>query len=152
MWQVRKLKEDLVGVIIGVLVSFLTLSYVYSKLDFIEVTNDPSGIHVVKQGDIFEYCRDVKYLRDSNATIDKAIIRYEDGKDLVIVSFGSQNIFRAAGFENRVCKRLEITQQMDEGNWILETYVTRKLLPFWSDTVKLKDIYIYVSEDEQKEN
>lgn len=148
MWQVRKMKDDIIGAMIGAIVATLIGSYAYSQVKFVDIQENPEGIFIVKQGEVFDYCRKVTYIKDSNASLDKAVIKYEDGKQMIIIDFATRNIFREAGFSQKICKRLEITDKMETGNWVIETYLTRKQIPFWSNTVKLKDVYIQIVKGE----
>lgn len=142
--QIEKIKRDWIGAILGVFIAFIIGSYFVSQQEFIEVNKDPIHPIAVEAGSTVKYCREVTYLKESEVTIEKSLIKYYNGKEMIIIPFPSHVVFRSPDFNQTICKTIHLDEEMSKGRWVVETYVTRKDFAIWRKTIKLQDIYLDV--------
>lgn len=146
MWQIRKIKEDLLGGIIGLVISFFIITYALSfKPIFVEYES-PEKVLEVKIDEEFMYCRTVKYTEYVFITLDKSIVKSVDNNEIITLHYPQHDIFRAKTDMKKICKVMSLPKGATEGDWIIETYVSYIVFPFWKKTIRLNDIRLEVRE------
>ena len=144
-WINRKIREDLVGILMGTTITFFIATYVLSRLSILNVTDDPREPVAVTNGESFKYCRTVNYEKDAVIKLDKSLIRHIKSGEMIILSYPSHTFTRQVGFNQKICKTMKLPEYLDDGRWVMETYVSYTSFPFWRNTIKLKDIYLNVT-------
>ena len=142
MWQIRKIKEDIIGILIGAIIAFFIVTYMLSNLEVINVSDSPKEPIKVTNGKPFTYCRTVSYNRDAIITLDKSLIKHVSTGESIVLSYPAHTFTRNAGFNQRICKTMKLPEYLDDGRWVMETYISYVSFPFWYKTVKIQDVYL----------
>ena len=145
--QISKIKEHIFGAMVAFILVGLAYTYIVSQSEFIKSTNDTPSPIVGITGEFVEYCRDIEYIRDSDASVIKILIK-NNLANITIIPLGEAKIYRLKGFKDRICKTLFLDYSIPPGTWTLETYIKRKQFPFWEQIVQLKDIEIIIGSKE----
>ena len=149
MLQLRKIKEDIIGILAGSTIAFFIITYMLSNLNVLTVTDNPKVPIQVVNGESFTYCRTVNYEKDAVIKLDKSLIRHIRTGEMVILSFPSHTFTRQAGFNQKICKTMKLPEYLEDGLWVMETYVSYTAFPFWQKTIKLKNITLAVRTEEE---
>lgn len=143
---IRRIMHHLIGAFVGIFIAFIAITFIVSEQELISVTDDPTEIVEVHRDKPFTYCRNVKYAKDATIKIDKLLVKYSKSGDMTIISFPSHSFNRVSGFNERICKTSLFPKYSEGGLWTLETYVSYTLFPFWTKSIKLKDVHLDVKD------
>lgn len=149
-WINRKIREDLIGILMGIVIAFFIVTYMLSNLNVLTVTDNPKAPIQVVNGEAFTYCRTVSYERDAVIKLDKSLIKHIPTGEIIVLSYPSHTFTRKAGFNQKICKTMKLPEYLDDGLWVMETYVSYTAFPFWRKTIKLKNIVLAVRTEEEK--
>lgn len=134
-----------VAILVGLFISFLAVTWLWSFRTVVEVTNNPKEVIQVTRGQEFKYCRKVEYLEGVIARLDKSLILKVEEESFIPHNFPSFYVHRDNGFSETICKSMMFPNELkQDGLYKMVTYVTYDTIPFWSTSVKLKDIYLNV--------
>lgn len=138
-----------VAILIGIVASFLAVTWLWSFRTIIEVTDNPKEIIEVIRDKEFRYCRNVKYLEDVVPRLDKSLILKVEEDSFIPHNFPSFYVHREKGFDETICKQMVFPPELkQDGLYKMVTYITYDTLPFWKTSIKLEDIYLNVTTKE----
>ena len=145
MSKVQAATIHTVAILVGIVTSFLVVTWLWSFRTVIEVSSNPTEIIKVTRGEVFEYCRDVEYFEDIIVRLDKSLIFKIEEKKFTPYPYPTSYMHRDDGFKETICKQMLFpTELKQDGMYKMVTYVTYDTLPFWKTSVKLEDIYLNV--------
>ena len=127
------LKQDKLGILIGIFLTFILYTFTISLTPPYIITGSPKGQLVATAGETFTLCRHVKYIRDTEVTISRALTREVDDGLVETINFDNFTVPRTKG-ENQICRNIRIPRDVPTGVWTFHTYLKVYTTPWWYST------------------
>lgn len=143
----KEMAIDVKGWLIAVMVVGVMFTYVQSLESPVRVLESSTSSSVGYVGHHYKLCRKVEYVRDSALMIDRAFIQNKDNGDIVTLSLPPLTVKRDVGVYN-VCRLVMIPNEIDEGDWIIKTYITYDYW-IWHHTKEAPEIPVYIKYDRE---